>query len=458
MIRNQSQKIELLGQAPVRRALLAMGLPTMIGMVIMALYNLADAYFVAGLGTGPMGAISVLFPLSQIVVGVALLFGTGAASFIARLLGRDDATHANQVASTALYGAMATGALVIILTMFGMTNVLRLCGATDGIMPYAVTYTAIYLPFAIFGIFNVTMNNIATSEGATRVSMLGMMAGAIANIILDPILIYWADMGIAGAAIATAIGMMMSSAIYLHYIFSRKSIFTFRIRDCRFNRENMVEILKIGIPTLLTNVLTATSVTLTNRAAAPFGDVAIAAMGTAMRILAIGALMVFGFIKGFQPIAGFSYGARNFDRLRDVTRTAIWWTTTFCAIIGAFLIALRTPIMAQFAAGNMEMMNIGRTALTAHSAALVTFGFYTVCSCLFLALGRARAGLFLGICRQGICLIPAIIIMPTIWGLNGVLYAQPVADVIASIIAAVMTLRLQRDIRSMRDGAAQKKL
>ena len=420
MIRNQSQKIELLGQAPVRRALLAMGLPTMIGMVIMALYNLADAYFVAGLGTGPMGAISVLFPLSQIVVGVALLFGTGAASFIARLLGRDDATHANQVASTALYGAMATGVLVIILTMFGMTNVLRLCGATDGIMPYAVTYTAIYLPFAIFGIFNVTMNNIATSEGATRVSMLGMMAGAIANIILDPILIYWADMGIAG--------------------------------------ENMVEILKIGAPTLVTNVLTATSVTLTNRAAAPFGDVAIAAMGTAMRILAIGALMVFGFIKGFQPIAGFSYGARNFDRLRDVTRTAIWWTTTFCAVIGAILIALRTPIMAQFAAGNMEMMNIGRTALTAHSAALVTFGFYTVCSCLFLALGRARAGLFLGICRQGICLIPAIIIMPTIWGLNGVLYAQPVADVIASIIAAVMTLRLQRDIRAMRDGAAQKKL
>jgi len=248
------------------------------------------------------------------------------------------------------------------------------------------------------------------------------------------------------------------SQIYLHYIFSRKSIFTFRIRDCRFNRENMVEILKIGIPTLLTNVLTATSVTLTNRAAAPFGDVAIAAMGTAMRILAIGALMVFGFIKGFQPIAGFSYGARNFDRLRDVTRTAIWWTTTFCAVIGAILIALRTPIMAQFAAGNMEMMNIGRTALTAHSAALVTFGFYTVCSCLFLALGRARAGLFLGICRQGICLIPAIIIMPTIWGLNGVLYAKPVADVIASIIAAVMTLRLQRDIRAMRYGAAQKKL
>lgn len=452
MIRNQSQKIELLGHAPVRRALLAMGLPTMIGMVIMALYNLADAYFVAGLGTGPMGAISVLFPLSQIVVGVALLFGTGAASYIARLLGRDDTRHANQVASTALYGGVLAGAIVIGLVMMFMTDVLRMCGATDGIMPYAITYTAIYLPFAIFGIFNVTMNNIATSEGATRVSMLGMVAGAIANIILDPILIYGADMGIAGAAIATAVGMMMSSAIYLRYIFSHKSIFTFRPRDCRFNRENMVEILKIGIPTLVASVLTATSVTLTNRAAAPFGDVAIAALGTVLRILAIGALMVFGFIKGFQPIAGFSYGARNFDRLRDVTRTAIRWTTAFCAVTGAVLIALRTPIMAQFAAGDAQMMTIGTAALTAHAAALVTFGFYTVCSCLFLALGRARAGLFLGICRQGICLIPAIIIMPTIWGLNGVLYAQPVADLIACVIAGIMTWRLQRDLRAMRAG------
>ena len=167
----QNKKIELLGSAPIPKALLAMGLPTMIGMMINALYNLVDAYFVGGLGTSQMGAISVAFPLGQIVVGLGLLFGNGAASYISRLLGRGEKETANKVASTALYSSIFVGAIIIIFSIIFLTPILKMLGATESILPYAATYTSIYIISSIFNIFNVTMNNIVTSEGAAKTTM-----------------------------------------------------------------------------------------------------------------------------------------------------------------------------------------------------------------------------------------------------------------------------------------------
>ena len=166
-----NKKMELLGSAPVSKALLAMGLPTMIGMMINALYNLVDAYFVGGLGTSQMGAISVAFPLGQVIVGLGLLFGNGAASYISRLLGRGEKEAADKVASTALYSSLFVGAAMILCSLFFLKPILKLLGATESILPYAVTYTAIYVTSSIFNIFNVTMNNIVTSEGAAKTTM-----------------------------------------------------------------------------------------------------------------------------------------------------------------------------------------------------------------------------------------------------------------------------------------------
>ena len=164
----QSSKMELLGNAPIPKALMAMGIPTMLGMVVNAVYNLVDAYFVGGLGTSQMGAISVVYPLGQVVVGLGLLFGNGASSYLSRLLGKGDKEKANQVASTALYGSVTTDAVIIILSMIFLRPILKLLGATDSIMPYAVTYAGIYIISCIFNVFNVTMNNIVTSEGAAK--------------------------------------------------------------------------------------------------------------------------------------------------------------------------------------------------------------------------------------------------------------------------------------------------
>ena len=328
-----NKKMALLGSAPIPQALLALGLPTMIGMLINALYNLVDTYFVGGLGTDQMGAVTVAFPLGQVIVGLGLLFGNGAAAYLSRLLGRGDKETANKVASTAVYSSVLIGAILILCSVISLKPILRQLGALESIMPYAISYTSIYITFSIFNVFNVTMNNIMSSEGAARTAMCALMAGALLNVVLDPIFIYVLNFGVAGAAIATAISQMVSTVVYLCYILRKKSVFDFRIKECCFSKEIMSEILKIGIPTLLFQVLTSLSIGMMNNAAKEYGGSALAAMGPLTKIMSMGSLIVFGFLKGFQPIAGFSYGAKKFDRLHEAIKISIIWSTIFLSLI-----------------------------------------------------------------------------------------------------------------------------
>lgn len=450
---NLNKRMELLGSASISKALLAMGIPTMIGMLINALYNLVDAYFVGGLGESQMGAISVVYPLGQVVVGLGLLFGNGAASYISRLLGRNKKEQANKVASTALYSSLSVGAVVIIVSVVFMKPILKLLGATESILPYAVTYASIYIISCIFNVFNVTMNNIVTSEGAAKTTMCALLIGAVLNIGLDPLFIYTFHLGVAGAAIATAISQIVSTSIYLLYIFRKKSVFQFKIKDYTLSKEIASEIFKIGIPTLVFQLLTSLSISLINNAAGNYGDAAIAGMGVVTRLVSMGSLTVFGFIKGFQPIAGYSYGAKKFDRLRSAIKTSVLWSTTFCVIAGLLFTVFSSNIVSQFTTGNAEMICIGVKSLRANGITFMLFGFYTVYSSLFLALGKGKEGFILGACRQGICFIPVILILPTLWGLNGILYAQPIADIISAVITAFMAIPLHKSFH-----IAEKKL
>ena len=395
---NQNRKLELLGNAPIPKALLAMGIPTMIGMLINALYNLVDAYFVGGLGESQMAAISVVYPLGQVVVGLGLLFGNGAASYISRLLGQRNKDQANKVASTALYSSLVVGAIMIVLSILFLNPILRLLGATESVLPYAATYAGIYIVSCIFNVFNVTMHK----------------------------------------------GKLFLLAIL--YIFRQKSAFQFRIKDCTFSKEILSEIFKIGVPTLVFQLLTSISISLINNAAGNYGDSAIAGMGVVTRLISMGSLTVFGFIKGFQPIAGYSYGAKKFDRLRTAIKISILWSTIFCVIVGLLFSLFSTTIVSQFTTGNTEMIHIGASSLRVNGITFMLFGYYTVYSSLFLALGKGKEGFILGACRQGICFIPVILIFPFIWGLNGILYAQPIADVLSALITVFMAIPLHRSL------------
>lgn len=309
-----------------------------------------------------------------------------------------------------------------------------------------MTYAGIYVVSCIFNVFNVTMNNIVTSEGAAKTTMFALMAGAVLNIGLDPVFIYTLDMGVAGAAIATAISQIVSTLIYLTFIFRKKSIYSFKMKNCTFTKEIMSEIFKIGIPTLVFQILTSLSISLVNTQAGPYGDSVIAGMGAVTRIVSMGSLIVFGFIKGFQPIAGYSYGAKKFDRLHKAIRTSILWSTVFCVIYGLLLTIFSSRIIAQFTDGDLEMIRVGTQSLRINGLSFLLFGFYTVYSSLFLALGKGLEGFVLGACRQGICFVPVILILPVFWGINGILYVQPIADVLSAIITIFMALHLHKEL------------
>lgn len=211
----------------------------------------------------------------------------------------------------------------------------------------------------------------------------------------------------------------------------------------------MAEILKIGVPTLTFQLLTSLSIALINRAANGYGDAVIAGMGAVTRVTSMGTLVVFGFLKGFQPIAGFSYGAKKFDRLREAIKISTIWSTIFCVVTGLLMAVFSTQIVSQFTAGNVEMIEVGRKSLMANGFSFFLFGFYTVYSSLFLALGKGTAGFVLGACRQGICFVPVILILLVLWGINGIMYAQPIADVISAIVTVFMALRLHRELAAI---------
>ena len=221
-----------MGSAPIPKALMALGIPIMIGMLINALYKSGGCLFL-WLVWGKKSKwvlFSIVFPLGQVVVGLGLMFGNGAASYLSRLLGRGDKDTADKVASTALYSSILIGAIIILLSTIFLKPILVMVGATETIMPYASTYARIYVLSCIFNVFNVTMNNIVSSEGAAKTTMCALLLGAVLNIGLDPLFIYILDMGVEGAAIATAISQMVSTLVYLTYVLRKKSVFTFSIK------------------------------------------------------------------------------------------------------------------------------------------------------------------------------------------------------------------------------------
>lgn len=338
--------------------------------------------------------------------------------------------------------------MFIIISVIFLKPFLTLLGASESILPYAVEYSQIYVISCIFNVFNVTVNSKITSEGAAKTAMSALLTGAVLNTILDPIFIYTLDLGVSGAAIATAISQSASAFVYLIYIIRGKSNFSFKISDYIFDKNIYAEIFKIGVPVFVFQLLTSVSISLTNRAIKNYGDSAIAGIGAVTRLVSMGSLTIFGFIKGFQPIAGFSFGAKKFDRLHEAIKTSVQWSTIFCVIVVLIFMLFPTQIVSQFTKDDMNMVEIGAKAPRANGFSFMFFGFHTVYSSLFLALGKGREGFILGACRQGICFVPVIFILPIFGGINGILYAQPIADLITVVVTVGMAVPLDMKLKN----------
>ena len=441
----KSNRIYLLEEAGVASALLKLGIPTMVGMLISALYNAIDAYFVGGLGMSQMGAVSVVFPIVQIIIGLGMMFGAGASSYISRLLGKGANEQEDKTASTSLFSGLLVGTIIIIGIMVFLDPVLTALGSTETILPYARAYAKIYVTGSIINVFTVMMNNLLTAQGATKFTMKAMLTGSIANVILDPIMIYGMDLGIEGAAIATVISLCINMALYIGYIAKKKGVLRFSVRNIAPSKTIYAEVLKIGIPVLLFQLLASTAMGSINTAAKPYGDFAVAAMGAVTRIMTVVTYVVFGFLKGFQPFAGYNYGAKKYERLKKSIRLCMIWSTVFCIVAAIVLFIFADPIVSLFGT-DIEMAGIAAKALRLNAVLFITFGFQMVYASLYLAIGKILVGSVLSLSRQGIFFFPLVLVLPHVMGLTGMVWVQPMADLLTTILTIVFAVRINHTL------------
>lgn len=444
-IAEKTNRIYLLEEAGVAGALLKLGIPTMVGMLISALYNAIDAYFVSGLGMSQMGAVSVVFPIVQIVIGLGMMFGAGASSYISRLLGKGDNKQADKTASTALFSGLLTGAVIIAGILAVLDPVLTSLGATETILPYARAYAKIYVTGSIINVFTVMMNNLITAQGATKFTMFAMLTGSILNVILDPVMIYGMNLGIEGAAAATVISLFINMALYIGYIAKKKGVLKFSVKNISPSKTIYKEVLKIGIPVLLFQLFASAAMGSINTASKPYGDYAVAAMGTVTRIMTVAAYVVFGFLKGFQPFAGYNYGAKNFGRLKKSVKLCMVWSTVFCVIAAIVLIVFAEPVVSFFGT-DIKMLRLAEQALKINAVLFVTFGFQMVYASLYLAIGKSLAGSVLSLGRQGIFFFPLVLMLPGLIGLTGVIWVQPAADILTAVLTVIFAIKINRSL------------
>ena len=439
-------RIKMLREENINKALFKLGIPMVISLLVAALYNVVDTYFVSGLGKQAVAAVSVAFPIQLIFLGIGLTFGAGAGSYISRLLGGNNKKEADIVATVALFSSAILGIITAVALFCGLDSVLKFMGAIPSIMELSKSYTGIFILGGILGTINVTIGNVAVAQGAAHISLKAMMIGSLSNMILDPIFIFWLNWGVKGAAIATLIARAITSLMYVMYFIGDKNLIEIKVSYFKPTLTMYQEILKIGISLLLLQILQTISISKISSAASLYGEGAIAAMGIVLRIVTLGANVVFGYMKGLQPLAGFNYGAKNYERVKEAIKASIKWTNIFC-IVWTLIIYIFTPnIVALLFGTDDNVVNIAIPALRAGVIMFVTFGFQFSYSTLYLSIGKALAGVFLNSLRQGIVFIPLILLLPNIIGLNGVIYSQAIADALATLITIPFAISIHKSL------------
>lgn len=442
---NNEQRAKMMGEEKIPVVLRKLAMPAIIGMLVSAVYNIVDTLFVSMLGTIAIGAVSVVYPLFMLLSAIGLMYGMGGASFVSRLLGQNKKEKADEVASTTTITALVSAAIVTIVIISFMTPILKLFGATPEIMTSALSYGNVLVYGAVFTIMNMNFNNLLRAEGSAKYSMLALSFGAIINIILDPIFIFIFDMGVSGAALATVIAQAMSTVLLLSIYFRRKSVIHLSIKKFKPSLPTYVELYKIGIPTFIRQFLMSLSMGLLNSAASPYGPAAIASLGIITKVFSMIAMVIFGFSQGFQPVAGYNYGSGNIPRLKEAIKVSLIWTTVFCTL-STFVYYVFAPQIIGIFSQDAKVLDIGIRGLRAMIIVFPLFGFQVIYGTLFQALGKARQAAILSLSRQGFFLIPAILILPKFFQLNGVLYAQPFADICTILLTIIFAKQVHKTL------------
>ena len=430
-------------EAPVEKLVLKLAVPTIITMIVTALYNSADTYFIGQTDTNSTASVGVAFSLMAIIQAIGFFFGHGSGNYMARKLGEGNKEDSDVMAITGILLSFIIG---LIITVFGLLFVKPLCvfmGATKNMIETSVKYTSLILIAAPFMVTSFTMNNQLRFQGKAFLGMIGMTTGAILNVILDPIFIFGFNMGITGAALATAISQFISFVILLimkEFRFSQIKKFSMR----KEIRNSMVS---YGMPSLIRQSVGSVAAVCINNVAGNYSEAVIAAVSIVNRITMIGASVVIGFGQGFQPVCGFNLGAKKTDRVIKAYSFCVKFSTIFMFIL-AVIIFIIAPFIIKLFRDDIDVIKSG-TAILKYQCFTFAFQGVTIMTNMLLQnMGETYKASFLAIARQGIFFIPIVFALSYLLGLRGLEMSQAISDTLSFLVTIPMAITAIRKLKS----------
>jgi len=428
-----------LGEGNILNLLLKFSVPAIIGMIVNALYNVVDRIFVGrGVGSQGIAGITVGFPLMIIIMAFGMLVGLGATALISIRLGERKKEEAELIMGNALLLLVIISAIITAAGLAFLDPLLKLFGASQALLPYARQYLSIILWGAAFQGIGFGMNNFIRAEGNPRIAMFTMLIGAILNTILDPVFIFIFKMGIGGAAYATILSQLVSAIWVLYYFLGGKSLLKIHLKNLKLHALIVRSIFAIGsAPFAMQMAASMLNIILNNSLRIYGGDIAISAMGIINSIAMLILMPIFGINQGAQPIIGFNYGAKKFDRVKKTLRLASAAAT--CIVIIGFIATQLFPgeFIRMFNSKDIELISLGSRGLRIFLMFLPVIGFQIVSANYFQAVGKPKHAMFLSLSRQVILFIPSLLILPGFFGLNGIFMAGPVSDAGSSILTGI---------------------
>ncbi len=431
---------ERMTQSRIEPLIIRMAIPTIISMLVTNIYNMADTAFVGKLGTSASGAVGIVFGFMAILQAIGFLFGQGAGAILSRKLGAKDTDAASKTASTALFFALFFCIIAAFLCFTFLDRLVVILGSTPTIAPFAKTYISYIIFASPFVVASFCMNNILRFEGKAFLGMIGLTAGAVLNIIGDPIFMFGLHMGIAGAGLSTCISQIISFGILLSMFLRGKT-------QCHLSPQNISldislfgDIVATGLPSLLRQGLNSFAVIILNMEAAVYGDAAIAAMSIVSRIVFFVFSIALGIGQGFQPVSGFNFGARKYKRVRKAYRVAL--VLGEIAIISLSLIVfVRSGSVIKVFQSDPAVIDIGTRALRLQLVSLMLQPFTVVTEMILQSTGKKLQASILSSLKSGIIFIPLLVLLANLRGLSGIQEAQPLANIIALLPTTYYAMR-----------------
>ncbi len=449
---SQEEKINYMTTKHVPSLICELAVPTIISMLVTAFYNMADTFFVGKLNTQSTAAVGIVFTVMALIQAFGFFYGQGSGNYISRKLGAREYEDAAVMASTGFFMAILTGIVITVAGLIFLEPISLFLGSTPTILPYTKAYLRIILVGAPFIMSSFVLNNQLRFQGSAAYAMVGIVTGAVVNVVLDPIFIFVFDMGVAGAALATVISQAVSFTL-LCFGSAKGGNIRISLRNFRPNRSILWEMARGGFPSLCRQGLASVSGMLLNHAAGSYGglagDAAIAAMSIVTRVSMFANSALIGFGQGFQPVCGMNYGAKKYGRVREGFLFCVKYSFVFLLIVAVLGVIFAEPIITLFRKDDLDVIRIGTLALRFHCISFPLSAWIVMCNMMLQSMGRAGKASLVSAARQGVFFIPLIFILPYCFGLFGVQVCQPVADVCAFALALPIGLGELKLIKQM---------